>query len=86
MSDDKNPLIGVVGPADTMYQCAQVLQVVDLATGTTEDAYDLEDARMGYYLILKAVRDALKWEAEHFNERTKPTAAKGNVSQLPQGG
>ena len=27
---DRNPLIGL-GPADTMSQCAQVLEVVDLA-------------------------------------------------------
>lgn len=86
MSDDRNPLIGVVGPADTMNQCAQVLQVVELATGSNEDAYNLEDAQMGYHLILTAVRKALMWEAEHFNERTKPTEPKGNVSQLLQGG
>lgn len=52
MTTDRNPLIGIVGPDDTMNHCAQVLQVIDLAAGSNEDAFDLEDAQMGYYLIL----------------------------------
>lgn len=76
---DRNPLIGVTGPVDTFTACAQVLEVVDLATGWTEDCTD-QNRAMGYHLILKTVRNALYWEAEHFQERTKP---EGKVAQLP---
>lgn len=84
MISDKNPLIGIVGPADTMTACAQVLAVVDLATGADEDD-DRDDLAMGYHLVLTTVRNALEWEAEHLHERMRPppTAGQGKVSRLP---
>ncbi len=78
---ERNPRIGITGPADTMDQCAQVLQINDLAITGNEDASNREDTAMGHMLILTAVRYALMWEAERSdNKRAEPGA---NVSQLP---
>lgn len=78
---ERNPLIGIVGPADTMNHCAAVLEVVDRATSYTEEGIDSDQAQ-GFHLILSTVRQALRWEAEHLHERTQP---KAKVSPL-QGG
>ena len=59
--DEKNPFIGSL-PAETMSNCAQVLSIVDLATGQ-QDAHS-DDYVMGYYLILMAVRKALWYHSK----------------------
>ncbi|MCZ6657932.1 MAG: hypothetical protein O7C67_11600 [Gammaproteobacteria bacterium] len=71
----RNLLIGD-NPAETMSNCQQVLSIVELATGDRENATNSDD-RMGYYLILNWVRDALKYEVEHSEERQS-----GNVTKL----
>ena len=59
--DDKNPFISSL-PAETMSNCAQVLSIVELATGQ-QDAH-CDDYVMGYYLILQAVRKALWYHSK----------------------
>ena len=69
MNDTQNPLIGNI-PADTMNHCQQVLLIVDLATESQEMKYG-DDEVMGYHLILKCVRQALMYEHDHHQERSR---------------
>ncbi len=79
MSKLRNPLVGRI-PADTMNNCQQVLSVVQLATESQESG---DDATMGYYLILRSVRQALVYEHDHHTERRESTEAIGKVSKIP---
>ena len=70
-----NPLI-TDQPADTINHCQQALAIVELAIAEPDNVIN-EDDRMGYFLILTCVRQALRYEVEHCEERQP-----GNVTKL----
>ena len=61
-----------------MNHCQQALAIVELAIADTDNATN-EDDRMGYFLILTCVRQALRYEVEHYQERQP-----NNVTKLAQ--
>ena len=69
MSNRNNPLIGNI-PADTMSHCQQVLSIIQLATESQEMGTS-DDEVMGYHLILNCVRNALEYEHDHHQERSR---------------
>ena len=54
----------------TMSHCQQALSIVQLATESQEACTETDEV-MGYYLILKCVRQALMYEHDHHYERSR---------------
>ena len=78
MSNTRNPLIGLI-PADTMNNCAQVLEIIQLAT---ESADPGDDSDMGFYLVIKCVKHALYFESHNHNKRKESTYTDDNIAQI----
>ena len=66
-----NPLIGRI-PGDTMNNCQQVLAIADLAMWD-QSCETSDDELMGFHFVLEYVRDALRYEVEHSEERNNVT-------------
>ena len=78
MEKPRNPLSTSDNPADTIYHCQEVLEIVDRAISYNTIETITEDDAMGFHLILDGVREALKYEVARCL-----TTTEGNVSQLP---
>ena len=76
----RNPLISNAGPADTIYHCLEVLEIVDRAVSYTTIETITEDDAMGFHLTIDWVREALKYEVARGR-----TTTEDNVSRLEVG-
>ena len=77
MSDTDNHLVGRI-PGDTMNNCQQVLAIADLAMWD-QSSETTDDEVMGFHLLFGCIRNALRYEVEHYQERQCD-----NVTKLAQ--